>query len=309
MSTMPEVREVARMVLVGSRDVFESTAERFSMPRPWCCGTGDVEIMDIGSPEREIVTGAVSKEAGRLSAISVDTAIRLALDGAVHALVTAPIHKEAWHRAGLPFPGHTEMLGDRTGVDDFGLMLVQDTWRVLHVSTHVSLRRAIELVTEERLLRMMRLFHRTLRSLGCAEPKIGVAGLNPHAGEGGLFGEEEQTIITPAIEAARSDGIDAVGPVPPDTVFARGRAGEYDGVLAMYHDQGHVAMKTVAFEPGPDGRWDAVRGVNVTVGLPIIRTSVDHGVAFDIVDRGIARPESMVEAIMLAAQMARSRSD
>jgi 4-hydroxythreonine-4-phosphate dehydrogenase len=226
----------------------------------------------------------------------------------VDGIVTGPISKEAWHRAGVLYPGHTEYLAGRVGTNDFGMMLVRDNWRVLHLSTHCSMRQALTYVRKERIVRMLRLFDEFLRGLDIAAPSIAVAGLNPHAGEGGLFGDEEITEIGPAIEEARRAGLRVTGPISPDTVFARGRTGEFDGVLAMYHDQGHVAVKTLAFEPGSNGRWASVHGVNVTVGLPIIRTSVDHGVAFDIAGQGRARPESLVDAVLLAAQLARKRT-
>ena len=305
-ATAPLVVSEARLAIVGSPSVLESTGRDLGVPPPW--ESGDVSVVDIGDPAHPIAMGQACAEAGRLSAAALERAIAMALDGQVDAICTAPISKDAWHRAGVGFPGHTEYLADRTGTTDFGLMLVQDSWRVLHVSTHVSLRRAIEMVSRERIVMMLGLFDDALRGLGCPAPKIGVAGLNPHAGEGGMFGDEEDTTIAPAIAQARAAGIDALGPIPPDTVFARSRAGEYDGALAMYHDQGHVAVKTLAFEPGPTGGWSAVRGVNVTVGLPIVRTSVDHGVAFDISGQGVARPESLTEALLLAARMAKHRA-
>jgi len=310
-SAMPVARKTADLVLVGSEEVLRRTASELNLPRAWTDGQEDefppADIVDIGRPAGPIPWGVLSAEAGRLSAAALDRAISLALAGKVDGIVTAPISKDAWHRAGVPYPGHTEYLADRTGTKEYGLMLVKDTWRVLHLSTHCALREAIALVRSDRIVWMLRLFDAVLRELGCLSPYIGVAGLNPHAGEGGLFGDEELTQIAPAIRAARATGLRVEGPVPPDTVFARARIGEFDGVLAMYHDQGHVAVKTLAFEPGPSGRWAAVHGVNVTVGLPIIRTSVDHGVAFDIAGQGIARPDSMVEALLLAAQLARSR--
>ncbi len=307
---MPVVQRAARLVFIGSEKTFTENARLLGLPLPWSADVPkDVraELIDIGDAKEPITCGEVSAEAGRLSFAAVERGIAMALDGSVDGIVTAPISKDAWHRAGMKYPGHTELLADRSGVDDFALMLVLDDWRVLHVSTHVSLRHAIDMVTEERILRMLRLFDEGLRALGCTKPVIGVAGLNPHASEGGLFGDEEARIIAPAIVKARSEGIEARGPIPPDTVFARGRTTEFDGVLAMYHDQGHVAVKTLTFEPGADGRWAAVHGVNMTVGLPIVRTSVDHGVAFDIAGQGIARPESMVEAVLLGARVAAAR--
>jgi 4-hydroxythreonine-4-phosphate dehydrogenase len=222
--------------------------------------------------------------------------------------VTAPVNKEALRLAGCPFPGHTELLAHLTGAKESRMLLVAEGLRVAHNSTHVSLRRACELANMERVVRSLQIFHEGLKALGFGNPKIGVCGLNPHAGEHGLFGEEDEAEIRPAIEDARRQGVEASGPYPGDTLFARARAGEFDGVLAMYHDQGHVAVKTLGFQQDPEsGTWTSVRGVNVSLGLPIIRTSVDHGTAFEIAGKGIARAESMVDAILLAARMAQNR--
>lgn len=293
----------ADLLFVGTESILQSVAKTLGRPLP-----DPAHICSVAEPEVAVPPGAVSAEAGRLSALYLDRAIVLAQKGEVDGIVTAPISKEAWHLAGVPFPGHTEFLAAKTGTKEYGMMLVHGTWRVLHVSTHCSLRDAISRVTQERVLRMLLLFDGVLRDLGIASPRIGVAGLNPHAGEAGLFGDEEREHILPAVLEARARGVEVLGPIPPDTVFARARLGEYDGVLAMYHDQGHIAVKTLAFEPSKDGGWASVHGVNVTVGLPIVRTSVDHGVAFDIAGKGIARTESMLDAIQLAARMALVRA-
>jgi 4-hydroxythreonine-4-phosphate dehydrogenase len=303
-ATDAAVRSAAEIVIVGTESVLHESAERLGHPIP-----KSVEIRSVAETTIEIPLGAVSREAGRLSAAYLDAAIGLAQTHEVDGIVTAPISKEAWHLAGVPFPGHTEYLAAKTQTSEYGMMLVHGDWRVVHLSTHCSLRRAIEMVSRERIVRMLRLFDSTLRDLGIERPHIGVAGLNPHAGEGGLFGDEEQTQIAPAVAEALALKIDATGPIAPDTIFARARAGEFDGVLAMYHDQGHVAVKTVIFEPSEQGGgWAAVHGVNVTIGLPIIRTSVDHGVAFDIAGRGTARADSMLDAIYLAATMATKKA-
>lgn len=299
----PGVQDAYDLLLVGTESLLNSAGAAMGSAVP-----RTVPILDVGEPEGPIPHGVVSREAGRLSAAYLDRAIALALSGEVDAIVTAPICKEAWHLAGVPYPGHTEFLAARAGSQEFGMMLVHGNWRVLHMSTHCSLRDAIGRVTRPRVFQMLKMFDAALRDLGIAAPRIGVAGLNPHAGEGGLFGDEEAREIAPGIEDARNDGIDAKGPVAPDTIFARARKGDFDGVLAMYHDQGHIAVKTVAFEPSSDGGWSSVHGVNVTIGLPIIRTSVDHGVAFDIAGKGVASPESMLEAIRLAGTMVSNRS-
>jgi 4-hydroxythreonine-4-phosphate dehydrogenase len=212
-------------------------------------------------------------------------------------LVTAPINKEAIRLAGYPWPGHTEMLADLTHAKDVRMLLTSDRLRVVHVTTHRSLRQAIDAVTRERVLRTIELAAEAGPMLGIPQPRIGVAGLNPHAGEGGLFGDEEQTAITPAVNNARQKGIDVTGPWPADTLFWRAVNGEFDLVVAMYHDQGHVPVKLLGFDAG----------VNISLGLPIIRTSVDHGTAFDIAGRGIARWESMDAAITVAAEIVRRR--
>jgi 4-hydroxythreonine-4-phosphate dehydrogenase len=211
--------------------------------------------------------------------------------------VTAPLNKEAIHRAGYPFAGHTEIFAERTASRNYSLMLVAGRLRVLHVSTHVSLREACDVVKKERVLQVIRLAHEVGGAWNLQRPRIAVAGLNPHAGEQGLFGREERDEIGPAVEAARAAGIDAKGPLPPDTLFFRAARGEFDFVVAMYHDQGHIAVKLRSFD----------RGVNVTVGLPIIRTSVDHGTAFDIAGKGTASPRSLLEAVRVAIRMARHR--
>lgn len=307
---MPVVQRAAKLVLVGTESILERTARELKLPQVWKAARDEpaVGLVDVGGTDEGIRWGEVSPAAGRLSAAYLDRALDLALEGRVDGIVTAPISKDAWHRAGVKYPGHTEVVAERLGAYEYGMMLVQDRWRVLHLSTHCSLRDAVALVKKERIVRMLRLFDRTLRDFEIASPSIAVAGLNPHAGEGGLFGEEEISQIAPAVEEARCAGLRVTGPISPDVVFARARTGEFDGVLAMYHDQGHIAVKTVMFEPGPGGRWSSIHGVNVTVGLPTVRTSVDHGVAFDIAGQGIARPDSLVDAILLAAQMVRSRA-
>jgi 4-hydroxythreonine-4-phosphate dehydrogenase len=198
---------------------------------------------------------------------------------------------------GYPFPGHTELLAEVAGTSRYGMLLLSGPLRVLHVSTHISLRGAIDRVRAPRVLECIRMADGACRDLGIATPRIAVAGLNPHAGEHGLFGGEETTEIAPAIEEARATGIDATGPHPPDTVFARALRGEFDLVVAMYHDQGHIPIKLRGFD----------EGVNVTIGLPLIRVSVDHGTAFDIAGRAIAREQSLVEALRVAVQMVRAK--
>ncbi|HUR88464.1 MAG TPA: 4-hydroxythreonine-4-phosphate dehydrogenase PdxA [Ramlibacter sp.] len=238
--------------------------------------------------------GMVSAAAGRAAADCVTWAARAALKGDIAAIVTAPLHKEALAAAGVPFPGHTELLQAEAGGMPVRMMLANDELRTVLVSIHVSLRDAIEAVTFENVLQTLRIAHASLsRALGRA-PRLGVAGLNPHAGEAGLFGREEIEVIAPAIEAARKDAIDASGPFAPDTVFMRARRGEFDAVIAMYHDQGLIPVKYLGVE----------KGVNVTLGLPLVRTSPDHGTAFDIAGTGRADEASLVEAIQVARKLA-----
>ncbi len=223
----------------------------------------------------------------------------LALQGRVDAVVTAPLNKEAMNLAGFAYAGHTELLAERTGAARVSMLLTSPSLRIVHVSTHVALEEAIRRVTRERVEATIELADEACRALGIAAPRIAVAGLNPHAGEGGLFGDQEEREIRPAIAAARSRGRDVSDPQPPDTVFRRAVDGAFDIVVAMYHDQGHIPMKLLAFDSG----------VNVSVGLPIVRTSVDHGTAFDIAGTGRAREESMLAAIDVAVQMVQARRE
>jgi 4-hydroxythreonine-4-phosphate dehydrogenase len=273
-----------------------SPSEANDHPRRVC-------LLDLGNADPGAVPfGEVGAAAGRAAADYIEQAVASAVSGAVEGVVTAPINKEALRVAGVPYPGHTEMLAALCGVSDVAMMLVSGDMRVSHVTTHVSLREACDRVSKTRVLAVIRLTEEALRRMGLPRRRIAVAGLNPHAGESGLFGDEESREIAPAVEEARAEGIDATGPLSPDTVFARHRAGEFDAVVAMTHDQGHIALKTVSFADRRKGRLRA-SGVNLTLGLPIIRTSVDHGTAFDIAGQGTADPTSMVEALRLASEM------
>jgi 4-hydroxythreonine-4-phosphate dehydrogenase len=244
-------------------------------------------------------TGQISAAAGRAAVEYVFRACDLALAKQVDAVVTAPLNKAAINLAGFHYAGHTELLAERTRAGKVSMLLVGPKLRVVHVSTHVALEEAIRRVTPERVGEVIDLAQRSCRALGIAHPRIAIAGLNPHAGEGGLFGAQEETHIMPAIRAARERGLDVSDPQPPDTVFLRAVNGAYDIVVAMYHDQGHIPMKLLAFDDG----------VNVSMGLPIIRTSVDHGTAFDIAGTGAAREDSLLAAIEVAVQMALTKGD
>jgi 4-hydroxythreonine-4-phosphate dehydrogenase len=229
----------------------------------------------------------------------------LSLAGRVGGIVTAPLNKEALNKAGYHYPGHTEMLAALTGVRGSVMLLAHGNMRVSHVSTHVALEDVPKRLTPERLRMVIDLTNDALLRLGIAKPKIAIAALNPHAGEGGLFGRQDIDVSAPTIAKAVADGLDVVGPVPGDTIFVKLRAGQYDAAVAMYHDQGHIPVKLLGFQVDPaTGRWQELSGVNITLGLPIIRTSVDHGTAFDIAGKGIANEHSLIEAIDYAERLA-----
>jgi len=267
---------------------------------------GTMEVLDLKNVEMSrLKRGEVSAMCGKAAFEAITRSIELAMDGSIDAAVTGPINKESLHQAGVRYSGHTEIFADYTKTKDYTMLLVDGNLRVVHVSTHVSLRQACDLVTKDRVLSVIRLADDACRGFGITTPKIGVAGLNPHAGEGGLFGWEEQQQIIPAIESANAMGIHAQGPIPPDTLFSKARGGLYDIVVAMYHDQGHIPLKVIGFVWDDKTRkWTSVSGVNITLGLPIIRVSVDHGTAFDQAGKGTANEESMIHAIEYAVKMA-----
>ena len=287
----PEVSGRAEIIVAGDPKFLHQAASALDLPMP----PSVVAAGDAGG----VQPGRVSAAAGSAAVAAIEAAVRMLRQGDADGLVTAPISKEALRAAGYTWPGHTELLADLCGVQEVRMLLTSGPLRVVHVTTHRSLRSAIEAATKERILKTLELAAAGGRLLGLSNPRIGVAGLNPHAGEGGLFGDEEELEIAPAVSAARERGIDALGPHPPDTLFWRAARGEFDIVIAMYHDQGHIPVKLNGFD----------EGVNLTLGLPFIRTSVDHGTAFDIAGRGTARWQSMAAAIALAADVAaRDRS-
>lgn len=255
---------------------------------------GVVDLIPASDLPEDLPFGELDGPAGAAAFEYVRRATELALEGRVEAVATAPLNKEAMHLGGHRYPGHTEILAELTGTKDYAMMLVAEDLRVIHVSTHVSLREAIERVQPDRELTVIRLARDALLKLGVPEPRIAVAGLNPHAGENGLFGTEDAERIRPAVERAREEGIEASGPWAADTIFSRARKGEFDMVVVQYHDQGHVPIKLLGFESG----------VNVTVGLPFFRTSVDHGTAFDIAGTGKADHTSLKAALDLARALA-----
>jgi 4-hydroxythreonine-4-phosphate dehydrogenase len=313
------VRTSCRAIVVGDARVLARAAsvlgKRFRPPvvsagAAASC-TAPVCVLDLANADPEQTPfGQVSALAGRAAADYIEQAVSLARSGAVAGVVTAPINKEALRLAGVRYPGHTEMLAALCGVSQVAMLLVSGEMRVSHVTTHLALREACAAIAQRRVLEVIHLTEAAVQRLGIERPRIAVAGLNPHAGEAGLFGEEEIREIAPAVAEAKTAGLEVFGPLPPDTVFARHRAGEFDAVVAMTHDHGHIAVKTVGFaparrvRPADGGHGLRTSGVNVTLGLPILRTSVDHGTAFEIAGRGIADDTSLVEAICLAAQMA-----
>jgi 4-hydroxythreonine-4-phosphate dehydrogenase len=271
---------------------------------------GNLDLLDRANVDMaRFAYGQVNAMCGQASVEYIERATAMALAGEIQAVVTGPIHKEAIHQAGCPYPGHTEIFGALTNTKEYAMLLLGEGLRVVHVSTHVSLREAIARVQKPRILAVIRLAHRALKALGIGSPRIAVAGLNPHAGEEGLFGDEEIKEVLPAVEEGRAEGIRVDGPFPPDTVFGQARGGLYDVVVCMYHDQGHIPVKTLGFTMDrTTGQWTGVSGVNVTLGLPIIRTSVDHGTAFDKAGKGIAIHQSMLDAIDIAVTLARGRT-
>lgn len=256
---------------------------------------GIVDVLNMNNLPADLPFATVDGRAGKAAYEYVEKAVALAQQGQIDAIVTAPLHKEALNLGGYHFPGHTEILAQLGGTKDYAMMLTGGGLRVIHVTTHVSMRQACDLVKKQRVLRVIELADEAVKLLGIEKPRIAVAGLNPHSGEGGLFGTEEIEEIQPAIEEAKKEGFDVTGPVPPDTVFYRAAIKKhFDIVVVMYHDQGHIPLKVLGFETG----------VNVTVGLPFIRTSVDHGTAYDKAGKGTADSQSMTEALKLGAQMA-----
>ncbi|MDQ3509995.1 MAG: 4-hydroxythreonine-4-phosphate dehydrogenase PdxA [Actinomycetota bacterium] len=255
---------------------------------------GIMDLIPASELPGDLPFGRLDARAGRAAYDYVERATRLAESGKVDAICTAPLNKEAMRLAGIEYPGHTEILAGLTGTKNYAMMLVAPDLRVIHVSTHVSLREAIQRATPERELATIRLADEAMRRIGVSEPRIAVAGLNPHAGENGLFGDDEAERIAPAISQAKEEGVSVSGPWSADTVFLAARNGDFDIVVVQYHDQGHIPIKLLGFESG----------VNVTVGLPFFRTSVDHGTAFDIAGTGKADHSSLLAALDLAREFA-----
>ncbi|HSF10563.1 MAG TPA: 4-hydroxythreonine-4-phosphate dehydrogenase PdxA [Nitrospirales bacterium] len=306
---LTKIWRICRPLVIGSRTILEYTAQSLGtslvlVPVSGHESSSDSRMFRRGSlpfldpfsgTVRPVRLGRITARSGDMAVRCIQTAVRLAQAGCVQGIVTAPINKHAMHLAGHTYPGHTEMLADLTKAKESGMMIVGGPLKILFATTHLALRDVPNVLTSTTILRAIRLAHQGLtRLFHIQKPRIGVAGLNPHAGENGLFGDEEGRLIRPAIRQAKKQGIACTGPHPADTLFGKAVRGSFDGIVALYHDQGLIPLKTVAFG----------HCVNITVGLPIIRTSVDHGTAYDIAGQGMADPMSLVEAIEMAAKLA-----
>jgi 4-hydroxythreonine-4-phosphate dehydrogenase len=306
----PELQPLCRPIVVGDAGWLRHTAEGLRL------ALQVVEVAEVGAAAATaqvipvirgsgqnldaVVVGRIGAAAGRAAYDFLCTAIDLTLAGKADGIVTAPLHKEGLHAAGLRYPGHTEILAERTGTKEFGMMLyargpcIPHGLGVVHVTLHMALRDVFSHLSTAAVSEKIRLLDGIMRQLCENGPRLGVCALNPHASDGGLFGDEERTIIEPAVRQAAAAGIPVTGPWPSDTLFLRAQHGEFDGIVAMYHDQGHIALKLLS----------GLAAVNITLGLPIVRTSVAHGTAYDIAGRGIADHHSLVEAVRVAAMLA-----
>lgn len=299
------LHEVSRPLIIGDRGAIERAARTMSVhaainvvqhPAEGRYAQGTLDLLDLANVPADLAMGKVQATAGRAAFAYIARATELALAGEVEAIATAPINKEALKLGGVPHLDHTGAFAALTGSPDATTMFVLDRLRIFFATRHMSLRRAIDDLTTPRVLAMLRHAHEQMERFGFPRPSIALAALNPHGGESGLFGDEEITILAPAVEQARAAGINASGPHPADAVFHAAKYGAYDCVLSLYHDQGHVAAKSIDFD----------RTTAITTGLPFIRSSVDHGTAFDIAGKGIVRWVSMAEAVRVGAQFARA---
>jgi 4-hydroxythreonine-4-phosphate dehydrogenase len=301
----PRLHEVCRPLVAGDAAWLTQTIQRLGLPLKVRTLGKLSEAEAAASPEQMdclqatkqsldgVTVGKVSAAAGKAAYDFLSTAIDECRAGRAAGIVTAPLHKEGLRAAGITFPGHTEILAERTCASNYAMMLYGEGVGVTHVTLHMALRHVFPLIRPKNIMAKIELTANIMRQLKGRAPRIGVCGLNPHASDGGLFGEEESQLIAPAVEHARSRGMEVSGPWPSDTLFGRAKRGEFDGIVAMYHDQGHIAMKLLA----------GYRAVNITLGLPIVRTSVAHGTAYDIAEKGIADPTSMIEATVVAASL------
>lgn len=300
-----KIYEKARPVVFGDKKIMQRAVKivgidlvcrSIAAPEKGGNKYGCIDIIDLNNLPADLPFAKVDGRAGKAAYEYIEKAVSYAMKKEIHAIVTAPLNKEALNLGGVHYPGHTEILATLMGQKNYSMMLTSPKLRVIHVSTHVALSRVPSLVKKERIGNVIDLAYDTLKLMGIEQPRIAVAGLNPHCGEGGLFGTEDDAEIVPAVEAARAKGYNVTGPVPPDSVFHRAaNLNEFDIVVVMYHDQGHIPIKLLGFD----------NGVNVTVGLPCIRTSVDHGTAFPVAGKGRANSKSMTAALELGAQMAK----
>jgi len=304
------------LVIIGVKSILEAVARTLHFNVDFVDGEKEfgswpkVALIETPTHIRDVAVGEVSAEAGQLAYAAVEKATQLAMQAKLDAIVTAPLSKDALNLAGHSYAGHTELLAHLTGCSGTVMMLAHGSLRVSHVSTHVSVSKVPVLVTPERIRHVINLTADALKAFGIQRPRIAVAALNPHAGEGGLFGTEDQEIILPTIESIQDPTIEVTGPHPGDTVFVKGAAGQFDAIIAMYHDQGHIPIKLLGFRIDPkSGVFTELGGINITLGLPIIRTSVDHGTAFDIARKSIANPQSMIEAIEFANKLTKGKHD
>jgi 4-hydroxythreonine-4-phosphate dehydrogenase len=303
----PALYEIGKPLVIGDAKILERAEEivhtgqrvsRLASAADARFEPGVVDCIDLDVLPRELPFGQLSAAAGDAAFRFIERAVELAETGQIDAICTAPLNKEALHKGGHIYPGHTEILAELTHTDDFAMMLTARNLRVIHVTTHIGLIDAVARINPDRVYRTIRLADQTLRKAGFDAPTIGVCGINPHAGEHGLFGHgEDEEKVAPGVARARAEGVNVEGPLPADTLFFRAGRGDFDAVVAMYHDQGHGPVKVLGLEAG----------VNITVGLPIIRTSVDHGTAFDIAGTGVADEASLVEAIRQAVALAPKR--
>ncbi|MDT0677613.1 4-hydroxythreonine-4-phosphate dehydrogenase PdxA [Autumnicola musiva] len=318
-AALAEVTEICKPIIFGDADVLQNARKitglnlKLHKINDVSAAIFDqqdlVNVFDMNNVDLEqLQLGEISAMAGNAAFENVKKVIDLALEGTIDATVTGPIHKESINKAGHKYSGHTEIYAHYTNTKKYAMLLVEENLRVIHVSTHVSLRQACDMVKKERVLDTIELLHDACKSIGIENPKLGVPGLNPHSSDGGLFGDEEEKEIIPAIKEAQEKGYDVEGPVPPDTLFPKAIGGVYDGCVAMYHDQGHIPFKVHGFNWDKEkAQMKSVRGVNITLGLPIIRTSVDHGTAMEIAGKNIASPDAMVLAIEYAVRLHQSK--
>jgi len=307
-ATNPEIKMIARCIVIGDRKAMRQALKVCHIPNIEINSIADVseakfadktiDVLDLDNVNvARLKTGQVSKYAGKAAIEYIEKAAQLAMEGKIDAIATGPINKEAIHKAGYKFQGHTELLAARTHAKNYGMMFVADAFWVILATTHLPLKDVSKHLEKKKILSIIKLAHETLSKVRNKKPRIGVAGLNPHAGEAGIFGNEEKKIIAPAIAEAQKLGINVKGPIAPDAIFYLANSGVFDIVVAMYHDQGLIPLKLLSFN----------HSVNVTVGLPIVRTSVDHGTGFDIAGKGWARPDSLIEAVKVAAHFSKTK--